>query len=212
MQIPGGNRPGATIPLVTVVAIVMLGAIAFAIPPSRLEISAKTGKLGYLAGHAEFSTVMASQLANDGYNMLAIDLTQADLAKDALWRAHLNRVAEVQFPVWAFVRSDKIDQKRLERIAGGANVSGIFLYGAGASEHAKLVRAMGGMPIVVVHREGEPLPEGFDTAVALPFDRFMDADPASFRVLLAGTLGRRQIEEARAQAKGNYLVARIPLD
>ena len=77
MQLPGsGNKPGTTIPLVATVAIVLLGAIAFAIPPARLAISVKTGQLGYLASHAQFSTVMASQLANDGYNMLAIDLTE----------------------------------------------------------------------------------------------------------------------------------------
>jgi hypothetical protein len=213
MAIASGRlRPGNTTALVAVLAIVMLGAMAFAVPPSRLTIQAGPGDRGYLVNHSRFSAVLASQIANDGYSLLAIDLSAGGMEKDASWRVHLDQVAEVQFPTWGWVDTRRVGANATDRIAGGANVAGLFVYGPGAEELAKRLRAeFGGLRVVPVINRGDPAPE-MPHGVAMDLDDFIEsAGDVDFPVLRAAQLSIGEIEEARAAAKGSYLVARIPL-
>ncbi|MHC4956924.1 MAG: hypothetical protein ACYTGN_01015 [Planctomycetota bacterium] len=213
MAIASGRlRPGNTTALVTVLALVMLGAMAFAVPPSRLTVQAGEGDRGYLVSHSRFSSVLASQIANDGYSMLAIDLSASGMGKEAAWRTHLDMVAEVQFPTWGWIDTRRVSADATEQIAAGANVAGLFVYGPGADDLAKRLRAeFGGLRVVPVINRGDSAPD-MPHAVAMGLDDFVEfAGETDFPVLRAARLSIGDIEEARAAAKGSYLVARIPV-
>jgi len=196
---PGAPRTAA---LVTVVAVVMLAVMAFAMPPSRIEVADRGSRRGRLVSHSQISAVMAGQLARDGYNMLAIDLTDASLDKDAHWRRYLDEVAKRQFRVWAWVDGDRIRKQKLERIAAAANVTGLIVFGSNSEGIVAWIRSrfprLGEQDVIAVTR-------------ALDVSEFTAADEATFRVLRAGSLARSEIEAARSAVTGDYLVARVRL-
>ena len=196
---PGTPRTTA---LVSVVAVVMLAVMAFAMPPSRIEVKDKSSRRGCLVSHREISAVMAGYLARDGYNLLAIDLTDASLDKDAHWRRYLDDVATRQFRVWGWVDGDRIKKQKLERIAAAVNVTGLIVYGSNAEGIVAWIRSkfsrLRAQDVVAVAR-------------ALDVREFTAADEGTFRVLRAGSLDRAELEAARSAVKGDYLVARVLL-
>ena len=197
----GSGTPHTTA-LVSAVALVMLAVMAFSMPPARIEVRDKSTRRGYLVSHAWLSPGLAEQLAHEGYNLLAIDLTDASLDPGALWRRYLDDVARRQFRVWGWVDGDRIDKRKLERIAAAVNVTGLFVYGSNAESVAAWIRS-----------KFSRLPEGDVVAVtrALTAPEFAAADEGGFRVLRAESLARAEIAAARGAVQGDYLVARLLL-
>jgi hypothetical protein len=196
-----GPRVSQTTALVSVVAIVMLSVMAFAMPPSRIDVEDATTRRGVLFRHSGFSAVSAEQLARDGYNLMVIDLTTASLGEDALWRRHLDAVAKRQFQVWAWVDDSRIAKDDLEKIAAAANVTGLCVYGPKAESTTAWIRTR-------FSRLEHVVPV---TRALAPAD-FVAAPEAGVKVLRAAGLSRGDVEKARAGVKGDYIVAPVALD
>jgi len=204
-----GSR--GTLCLVTICTIVFLGAMVFAVPSAPIETSVTGALRGYLVGHSRFSESMAAQIARNGYSFLAVDLTNARLEGEALWADHFRSVGARRFPTWGWV-----DLKRgtgdLEKRIRALNLAGVFLYGPGAEQVAEQLRAAhGGLTVlpVVRFRDLGPADAG-DTAVAMEHREFLEnASGEKFPVLIADQLNLEQIEDARAAAPGDYLIARV---
>ena len=111
--------------VITAITLIMLGAMAFAVPPARIEVEEGGHQRGYLVPHSQFSPGLALNVAADGYTYLAIDLTTADTTKGAHWSMHLDRVNEVQYPVWGWIE-----------LGGAAEQEAIRLAQVAAVEHA----------------------------------------------------------------------------
>jgi hypothetical protein len=207
----GESGPGGTLCLVTLCTVVFLGAMAFAVPSAPIETSATGALRGYLVGHSRFSESMAAQIARNGYSFLAVDLTSARLDGEALWADHIRSVGARRFPTWGWVDL-KRGQGDLEKRIRALNLAGVFLYGPGARHAAERLRAANGgltaLP-VVRFRDLGPANAG-DCAVAMEYEEFLEnASEEKFPVLIADQLDLEQIEDARAAAAGNYLIARV---
>ncbi|MHC4931255.1 MAG: hypothetical protein ACYTGV_03595 [Planctomycetota bacterium] len=207
------SGPRGTFYLVTLCTLVFLGAMAFAVPAAPIEASDPGARRGYLVGYSRFSESMAEQIARNGYSFLAIDLTNARLEGEALWADHFRSVGARRFPTWGWV-----DLKRgtgdLEKRIRALNLGGVFLYGPGAEQVAERLRAAHGgltvLPVVRLRDLGRA--DAGEVAVAMEYEEFLEnASDEKFPVLIADQLGLEQIEDARAAAKGDYLIARVAI-
>ncbi|MHC4338863.1 MAG: hypothetical protein ACYSX0_01435 [Planctomycetota bacterium] len=205
------SGPRGTLYLVTLCTLVFLGAMAFAVPSAPIETSVTGARRGYLVGHSRFSESMAAQIARNGYSFLAVDLTNARLEGEALWAEHFRSVGARRFPTWGWVDLQR-GTGDLEKRIRALNLAGVFLYGPGAQQAAELLRAAhGGLTVfpVVRFRDLGPADAG-ECAVAMEFEEFLEnAADEAFPVLIADQLDLEQIEDARAAAAGDYLIARV---
>jgi len=107
------KTPGGSAGLITALTIVMLGAMAFAIPAAPIR-SEGTAMRGYLVGHGRFSARLAEQLARSGYTYLAVDLTTGE-SRD--WSEHFEEVSRRRFPVWGWIELDSSHERGARRTA-----------------------------------------------------------------------------------------------
>ncbi len=120
MQSSGGQKIGGPAAVIILTTLIMLGAMAFAVPPPRIEVKATGVERGYLVSHSRFSATLATNVAADGYTYLVIDLTSAGAEEGAHWSGHLDRVNEVQFPVWAWIELDSATEQEAGVLAQAA--------------------------------------------------------------------------------------------
>jgi hypothetical protein len=215
-MVGGWKRSGTTGATfwIVVLALIFVGAIAFAIPPAPFDIDPRFER-GFLVGHSRFSAPLAEQLVSEGYTYLAIDLTQARLERgeDTFWRQHLRRVASRRLPIWGWV-DVSAGPEHARDVLRGVNLAGLFVAGRGAEQAARELRrdARDDFRIVPVIRLGAALPADGEFAVALAEKDFV-ADQGRFDlpILIADQLDEAAIRAAREAAGGNYLVAGIAL-
>ena len=117
MESSGGQKTGGPAAVIVMVTLIMLGAMAFAVPPPRIEVKATGVQRGYLVSHSRFSATLAANLAAHGYTYLVVDLTRAGAEEGAHWPGHLDRVNEVQFPVWGWIELDSATEQEAARLA-----------------------------------------------------------------------------------------------
>jgi len=209
MQLSASSRVSGPAALIAAITLIMLGAMAFAVPPSRIEVSVIGVERGYLVSHTRLSATLAQNVAADGYTYLAIDLTTAGDA--ALWSRQLDRVNEVQFPVWAWIDLGGGDtEKKLRELLPGLNLSGVFLAGPGAVARARQFAAANpSLTVLPVVSAGAERPEG-PCAVAFSPEAFREgAKGAEHPVLLGAGLELGELEAVRQGVEGNYLVATV---
>lgn len=207
----GGSGPSVrgTPALITGLTVLAIGAMAAAIPPARLAPKVSGVERGYLVGSASFSDMMAEFLSGQGYTYMAIDFTRVRLGSGEVWRAQFDAVSRI-FPVWGFVDvRGRVDQAT--RVASSLPLAGIYLYGATPDDVAAVRASKPGLRVVPVLRAGQASAAHADAATAFAPARFTDARSAKLPVLLAGTLGPAELDAARANLEGDYLVSSIAL-
>jgi hypothetical protein len=206
-------KVGGTGPLIALLAIVALGAIAFAIPAAPIESPTGEGRQGCLIGHATLSDLLAEQLAANGYHYIAVDLGSARLEDGALWIGHLDRVSKRLFPVWGWVDTRSAGFRHAQQFIRELNLAGMYVYGPDAAVKAEELRSgRAGFEIVPVIRDGEKAPASGRYAVALDLGEFWDrAEEYDLPVLRADILDPDKVEDAREVAGRDYLVALTPL-
>lgn len=205
-------RAGRTAPVILGLAVVILGAMAFAVPPAPIP----AGDNGaYLIGHGRLSAQLADQLSRADYAALVIDFTGANLGEDALWRPHFRAVDRRGFPIWGWVDLDGelehggMDQARA--VARSEKLAGLYVHGHGAVDAAELLDRPNLKVIPVIGADDTP-PSG-DYAVVVDLDGFLAGKSGdAVAVLDAAGLSLADLERARDAADGRRLViARIAL-
>lgn len=198
-------RPGSA-PVITVLALVLLGAIAFAIPPAPLE----GGSGGLLVTHSQISEALAETSAQAGYSFLVIDLYAAALdGPAALWVDHLDRVRRRRYPVWGWI-DGRTDFERAARMIRSLPLSGLYVYDA--PELADALRTVKrGFPIVLAvpfeRRAGHE-----EAAVVMDLETFVqNVGLVRHPVLRAHGLDDAHVREAREAAGGDCVVALLPI-
>lgn len=202
---------GATFWIV-VLALVFVGAIAFAIPPAPFAVD-KSFERGFLVGHSRFSDRLAEQLVAGGYSYLAIDLTQARLDRgvDTFWRRHFRDVAARRLPIWGWVDVSKGPQ-HARAVARSVNLAGLFVSGRDAAKVAADLRGerRDDLRVVPVVRFGAPSPQDGEYAVTMTEPEFLaHQGECDLPVLIAHQLDAGALRAAREAATGDYLVAGI---
>jgi hypothetical protein len=205
---------GGPVGMIGGLTVVVLGAIAFALPAPPIEPGTSGG---FVIGHEWVIGVAAERRARtEGYAFAVVDLTTADLRPGAYWREHTDEIRKRRLPVWGWVKIDRTEASRehARAVLRSVGLAGLYVYGPGAVEEAEsLGRVRAGIPIIpVLVRGATPPAEG-------PYGLPLDADA------FAGKLGDRVIPVLRAasmssldvrlarDARGDetYLVAQIPV-
>jgi len=209
---------GKSAPLIGGLLILILGAIALALPPAPIVRQGDSAGIGALHAAGLFSDGLAEQHAANGYGFLALDITGASNDRDALWRKELETVAARRFPVWAWIDVARAGEAE-EKLLGSLPISGVFLYGADAENHAALLSAVRSrLKTVVVPPLGRGDPQ--TDAVLVDYETYLEVSEDEFArpVLIADQLGAAEVGNAVAHARkiagddGPWLlVARIPL-
>jgi hypothetical protein len=199
---------------IVVLALIFVGAIAFAIPPAPFDIDPDVER-GFLVGHSRFSDQLAEQLVNGGYTYLAIDLTQAPLERgeDTFWRRHFRHVASRRLPIWGWVDVSR-GSEHARDVVRSVNLAGLFVAGRDAAETARELRGdtREDFRVVPVVRLGSAPPQEGGYAVAMTEKEFV-ANQGRFDlpILIADQLDAAAIRAAREAADGHYLVAGIAI-
>jgi len=198
---------GHTAPVIVVLAVVIVAAMAFAVPPAPIEI----GDAGaYLIGQGRLSAQLADQLSRSNYGALVIDFTGVDLGESALWRSHFAAVDQRGYPIWGWVDlNGGVEQARA--VARGEKLARLYVYGPDAVAVAAMLDKPS-LRVVPVLRPNDAKPDG-EYAVVVDLERFLEGvEGAATTVLRAGSLGVDEIDEARAHAAGtSFVVARIAI-
>lgn len=199
---------------IVALAVVFIGAIAFAIPPAPFDVD-RTFERGFLVGHARFSDQLAEQLVGDGYTYLAIDLTQArlDRGEDTFWRQHFRHVAARRLPIWGWVDVGERPAHARE-VVRAIRLAGLFVCGRDAVEVARDLEGVTreGFRVVPVIRLGAAQPPEGEFAVAMTLQEFVaDQDRFDLPVLIADQLAADAVRAAREAAGGHYLVAGVAI-
>jgi hypothetical protein len=193
---------------ITALTVIILGAVAFAIPDGPIEIATEQAR-GRLVSHVDVSDDMAVQFSKSGYSFLAVDVSGADLAKGTHLHRHLHRVAK-RYTLWAWIDAG-VGAKEAGRLLTTFPFEGVFLYGADAPDLARTLSADEAFDALVIHavQRADRAPAGAP-CVAFQGSAFPGSGVA-MPVLLGETLGLGEIEKARAKAEGDYLVTRASL-
>jgi len=219
MLAPTPQTRAQSAPLIGGLLILVLAAIALALPPSPIERAPGSEGIGALFAPGLFSDGLAEQNARNGYGYMALDITGASDDREALWREQLEVVSARRYPVWAWIDVAHATGGEWDLLAS-LHVSGVYLYGEGAAAHVSEAQAARpGLPVRVVCREGKGDPK--KDAIALELDSYLDANAGEFAcpVLIADQLGAAQeakaVEHARKLAGEDgtptLLIARQPL-
>jgi len=204
---PSPRRSGA---IITILTVLVLGAMANAIPRARLVPTVTGVERGCLVSEGRFSTMLAEIQSRSGYNYMAIDLTHAPLHGDAIWREPFDDVSRI-YPVWGWVDVRAgVDQACT--VAASLPLKGLFLYNAQPADVDAVHAAKRGLRVIPVVRDGETWGGTGAFAVAFAPKRFAtEAAKTALPVLLAADLDEAGIATARAAATGDYLVCTIAL-
>ena len=210
--------------------VVMLAAIAIALPPSPILIDSSVSGVGSLESASLFSGGIAEQNAAHDFGYLAIDLSRVSTDSDALWRQQLELLSSRRLPIWAWVDARRCSDSSRGSDAnrGGAEFlqllndlpfAGMYVYGEGAAKHATQLRTMrSGRPVIVVTQGiGDPK----TNAVMLDLEQYLASASGQYAhpVLVADQLTAAQVETAVNHAKTlagddgspTLLVARVPI-
>jgi len=211
-----------TAPLVGGLLILVLAAIAMALPPAPIATQEGTAGLGTLESPGLFSAGMAEQNAAGGYGFLALDVTHAKLEQNSLWRTELDLVAKRRFEVWGWVNLARATESP-EKLFGALNFAGIYLFGPDAVMAAASLSgasAAKGRPVIPVVAKGALLPTDIECAVLVDLDTWLNSDgEIKHPILIADQLSEADVFEAIEHArelagkdgKPKLVVARVPV-
>ena len=203
---PRARGPGSA-GAITALTVIILGAVALAIPDGPIEITTERAR-GRLVSHVDVSDDIAMQFAKSGYTFLAVDVTGGDLSKGTHLHRHLHRVAK-RFTLWAWIDARIVAKEAGKLLA--FPFKGVFRYGADAADLAHTLtadEAFDALDVYAVQRADRA--QAGAPCVALDAAAFPGSDVA-MPVLLGESLGLDEIEKARSKAEGDYLVARASL-
>jgi hypothetical protein len=209
---PTAEAPKGSAALIAGLTVVLLAAMAAALPPSPIEGKPGAAERGYLVRHGSLSDSLAELKAAEGFRYLAVDLTGARFTEDALWRRHYDMATRRRFPVWAWVDvSAGLDQARTA--LQSLSVAGILVYGKDAAEAAAALRAeRPALRIVPVLHGGDAPPAEGEYGLVVEKGGFAASRPErEIPVLVADRLAAREVKDLLAAAKGPCLVSEIPL-
>jgi hypothetical protein len=204
--------------------VVMLAAIAIALPPSPILVAPGVSGVGSLESASLFSGGIAEQNAAHDFGYLAIDLSRVSTDSDALWRQQFDLLSSRRLPIWAWVDASRCsDASRCGaeflQLLNDLAFAGIYLYGEDAAKHATQLRTMrsGRSVIVVTQSIGDPK----TNAVMLDLEQYLASASGQYAhpVLVADQLTAAQVETAVKHAKTlagddgspTLLVARVPI-
>ena len=204
----GGSRRSG--PVIAGLTLLALAAMATAIPPARLTPKVTGVDRGYVVSGASFSDMLAELLNREGYTLMAIDLTRADLRSGEVWRVQFDNASRI-FPVWAWIDARE-GTEQAQKVATVLPLAGILLYGARPEDVEAVRSAKPGLRVVPVVKAGEAWTGEGDAAVAFTPERFAtEAGQVKMPVLLASGLREGEIEDVIAKASGNYIVCSIAI-
>jgi len=210
--------------------VVMLAAIAIALPPSPIHIEADRGGVGSLESASLFSDGIAEQNAAAGFGFLALDLSRVSTNADALWRQQLELLSSRRLPIWGWVDTSRCNAEFLQLI-NDLPFAGIYVFGEDAAVHVEKLQSMrASRPVIAVAQamglvggatgglaDGDPK----TNAVMLNLEQYLASTAGQYAhpVLVADQLSAAQVETALDHAielagKGgtaNLLVARVPI-
>lgn len=215
--------------------VVMLAAIAIALPPSPIDIDSSRGGVGALESASLFSDGIAEQNAAAGFGYLALDLSRVSTANpEALWRQQLVLLSSRRIPIWAWVDASRCDAEFLQMV-NDLPFAGIYVFGEDAATHVGQLRTMRpSRPAIAVAQvtglggdevgglDGDAVVGDPKTdAVMLSFEQYLasTAGQYAYPVLVADQLSAAQVETALNHATelagkdgtASLLVARVPI-
>jgi len=211
-----------TAPVVGGLLILILAAIAMALPPAPIATQEGTGGLGTLESPGLFSAGMAEQNATGGYGFLVLDVTQAKLEQHSLWRTELDLVAKRRFEVWGWVNLARASESH-EKLFGSLNLAGIYLFGPDAVIAAASLSgasASRGRPVIPVVPAGTLRPTDIECGVLVDLDTWLNSDgEIKHPILIADQLSDADVYEAIEHARQlagedgtpKLVVARVPV-
>ncbi len=200
--------------LVFGLTVVMVGAMAFAVPAGPIE--AKTGaRGGVMIGHGRLSELQADLWAREGYAFLVVDFTGADMGDGAFWREPLGRIAQRGFPLWAHValgaratnarRAASLEAA--QTLATREHIQVLILSGEGAAAEARVIGSASRVRVIAVVPPGVELEE---RAVIVGPDEVSNL-PGVLPIVRAGRLSGVERREARSlveqRTDGEYIFA-----
>lgn len=211
----------STAPLVGGLVILLLGAIAAALPPSPIATQEGTGGLGTLESPGLFSSGLAEQNAAAGYGYLVLDVSEVRLDQKSLWRSELDLVAQRRFAIWGWIDTKRAKESAAELVSS-LNLAGVYVYGEDAGAVAESLRTNArGRPVIAIPTPNAPRPSGVEYGKFVDLDTWLDADEGEFAhpVLMADQLSAADIARAVDYAKKlagkkgtpKLLVARVPV-
>lgn len=197
-------------PVIAGLTILMLGAMAVAIPAAPIEAKTRAHR-GLVLGFAQLSEEIAEGLAADGYSHVAVDLTGARLGETRpLWTRQVERITARRFPVWGWVET-RGGLEGAETVVKELNLAGVYVCGDGAGQFAAALRSRRpGLDIrtVVPPAEAASAPAG--SGIVCSSGEF-PGEAGRLAVLFADRLTFAEMEAARERATGDYLIVRVPV-
>lgn len=198
-------------PVIGGVFVVMLAAIAIALPPSPIESSQDNRGFGSLESASLFSDGIAELNAQNGYGHMVLDLTQASVAKDSLWRKNLAIVSARRYPVWGWIEGTR-DDAAFIRMVKDLPLAGLYVHGGDATLYGNE------RPVIEV---SDAATADGNVAVLVDFKTYMASGAGDYArpVLRADSLSELQVEQAMDHARKlagedgvpTLLVARVPV-
>ena len=202
--------PGGSAPLIAGLAVVLLAAMAAALPPSPIAVKPEVAERGYLVRHTALSDRLAELKASDGYTFLAVELTNARFDGEAMWREHYDLVSRRRIPLWAWVDVTNGVEKAHEALRS-FTVPGVFVYGRDAAAVAAAMRReRPALPVIPVLPAGSAPAEG-DVALVTEPGRFAEVSKGAIAVLVADRMPAGEVRDLRRAAEGRYVVSEVPL-
>jgi hypothetical protein len=182
-------------PVVGGLVVVMLAAIAIALPPSPIQIDSGLAGMGSLEAASTFSGGIAEQNAALGFGYLALDLSRVSTKSDALWRENLELLSSRRVPLWGWVDASRCDAEFVQMV-NDLPFTGIYVFGKGATDTAAQLRSTrSNRPVfVVTGAMGDPKAN----AIMLDLEQYLASSAGQYAhpVLVADQLSAAQVETA----------------
>lgn len=212
MLAPAPKEPTrGSAPLIGGLTVLLLAAMAAALPPSPIAVRPGSPDRGYLVRRSTLSDRLAELKAAEGYTFLAVDLTGARYDGEALWRDHFDRVSRRRFPIWGWIDVSGGPGPAYDALRS-LTVAGLLVYGKDAVQvAAALRRERPALTVLPVLPQGSPPVEGPCAVVTEPARFAQVSNSGAMAVLAADRLSTGEIEELRSAAEGPYLVSELPI-
>jgi len=132
-----------TAPLVGGLVILVLAAIAMALPPAPITTQGGTGGLGTIESTGLFGSGLAELNAAAGYGYLTLDLSAVNLSKNSFWREELDVVAQRRFSVWGWIDTTRAKEQPEDLISSSPVLTSMDLTPSPWRKHAGVFRVAG---------------------------------------------------------------------
>jgi len=163
---PEKTSTRTNVALIGGLTVVMLGAMAFAVPAGPIPVR-PDARGGVLLGHGRLSELQAELVARQGHRFLVVDFTGASMGDDAFWRDPFSKITQRGFRLWAYVSlaADAEVVEREARLAAArelvrrARIETLIVNGPGAVQAAEDLAAGTSVRVLPVTPPGVELSE-----------------------------------------------------